>query len=75
MICKQNGTTNTSKQAKTIDDAPQGIEHRKGRIARRTVILSNHHRTNHAKNRCYGVSVQETIRAHWKKITGEEIPW
>lgn len=23
----------------------------------------------------YGVSVQETIRAHWKKITGEEIPW
>ncbi len=23
----------------------------------------------------YGVSVQETIRAHWKKITGEGIPW
>ncbi len=23
----------------------------------------------------YGVSVQETIRAHWKKITGEDIPW
>lgn len=23
----------------------------------------------------YGVSVQETIRDHWKKLTGEEIPW
>lgn len=23
----------------------------------------------------YGVSVQETIREHWKKLTGEEIPW
>lgn len=23
----------------------------------------------------YGVSVQETIRDHWKKLTGEDIPW